>query len=166
MDREAAWSFGPAGEAPVGQGDVVALTRRAADRRQGGQVVTVPLVCKWCDADEFQAVAGECYCWGCLMPVGIWDGDVHPDESPLKPMAYPWRLAPSDVQSSPFTPGSSGEAGDGWACPEGHRVFQSVVAFDLAGDGSARRISVGLRCPEDGALLLYIDDAHLVPAGP
>ncbi|MEU6315340.1 hypothetical protein [Streptomyces sp. NPDC047014] len=47
--------------------------------------------------------------------------------------------------------------------PEGGG-FDAAAAFALTENGTAaHRISVALQCPEDGALLLYIANAHVVP---
>ncbi|MET9470358.1 hypothetical protein ABZY44_37330 [Streptomyces sp. NPDC006544] len=46
-----------------------------------------------------------------------------------------------------------GEAG----CPCGGVEFETAVAFSLADDGSVRWVTVGLRCPRDGAVGIHAD---------
>jgi hypothetical protein len=41
-------------------------------------------------------------------------------------------------------------------------VFQVAIACVLAANGQVRRLSVGLRCPLDGALRLHLDNARVV----
>jgi hypothetical protein len=43
------------------------------------------------------------------------------------------------------------------SCPCGGEEFESAVAFSLAGDGSVRWVTVGLRCQQDGAVGSYAD---------
>lgn len=42
-------------------------------------------------------------------------------------------------------------------CPCGSEEFETAVAFSLAGDGSVRWVTVGLRCQRDGAVGVYAD---------
>ncbi|MFI6006444.1 hypothetical protein ACIA98_39810 [Streptomyces sp. NPDC051366] len=84
----------------------------------------------------------------------------------MYPGAYPWALAPSEVPLPPASPGPGFEPTDLPDCPSGHAVFQVAVALALSEDGAVRGISVGLRCPEDGALCLYVDNAHALPDTP
>jgi hypothetical protein len=42
-------------------------------------------------------------------------------------------------------------------CPCGSEEFETAVAFSLAGDGSVRWVTVGLRCQKDGAAGVYAD---------
>lgn len=149
------WSTGPVGEAATGDSCLVSLLSRGGVGEPDGQIVTVPIVCRYCDWDQFEVAAGECHCVGCCLPLGVQDGDVYPGASM-------WELVPS---GTPF-PGSAGgllTPADMVGCPAGHDVFQVAVAYTLAADGRVRRLSVGLRCPVDGALRLYIDNARVQP---
>ncbi|MFD9520913.1 hypothetical protein [Streptomyces sp. NPDC059979] len=125
-----------------------------------GRVEALVAECVLCGtgADEFEVAKGECFCVGCCIPVGITDGD-------MCPAAYPWTLEPSEVPLPPASPGPGFEPSDLPCCPAGHAVFQVEVevALAFAEDGAVRGISVGLRCPEDGALCLYVDNARVVP---
>ncbi|WP_377268337.1 hypothetical protein [Peterkaempfera sp. SMS 1(5)a] len=42
-------------------------------------------------------------------------------------------------------------------CPCGSEEFEAAVAFSLAGDGSVRWVTVGLRCAQDGFAGVYAD---------
>ncbi|MFJ6355007.1 hypothetical protein ACIQKB_36820 [Streptomyces sp. NPDC092046] len=44
----------------------------------GERVVAVPVACRLCGsdgADGFEVWAGDCYCVGCLLAIGVWHGD-------------------------------------------------------------------------------------------
>ncbi|MFE5805020.1 hypothetical protein [Streptomyces sp. NPDC056491] len=140
-----------------GAEEVVRMVRDAARAEPGGRVEVLVVACELCGngADGFEVAKGECFCVGCCIPVGITDGDVYP-------AAYPWTLAPSEVPLPPASPGPGFEPSDLPECPAGDGVFQVAVALSFAQDGSVRSISVGLRCPQDGALCLYVDNAHVV----
>ncbi len=150
------WSTGPAGEAVTSDGGLVSLLRRAGGAEQPGErVVTAPVVCRHCDWHQYEVAAGECFCEGCCLPLGIADGDVVPGA----PM---WQLVPSGAPL-PHAEGDSLTAADMVRCPAGHDLFQVGVTYTLADDGRVRRLSVGLRCPLDGASRLYVDNALVVP---
>ncbi|GAA1503730.1 hypothetical protein GCM10009730_03090 [Streptomyces albidochromogenes] len=149
------WSIGPAGEAATWDDGLVSLLGRAGGAEPGERVVSAPVVCRHCDWNQFEVAAGECYCEGCCLPLGIEDGDVVPGA----PM---WRLVPSDAPLPPVRAASL-TAADMVRCPAGHDLFEVGVAYELAGDGGVRRLSVGLRCPLDGASRLYVDNACVVP---
>ncbi|WP_030721871.1 hypothetical protein [Streptomyces sp. NRRL F-2580] len=161
MDHEALWTYGAAGKPSAGPGDVLRMVRGAARAEPGGRVEALVAECVLCGAgaDEFEVAKGECFCVGCCIPVGIADGDMCPD-------AYPWTLEPSGAPLPPASPGPGFEPSDLPHCPAGHAVFQVAVALAFAQDGAVRGISVGLRCPEDGALCLYVDNARVVPGAP
>lgn len=156
MKGRGAWSAGPAGAAGAEGGGLVSLLRRAVLRKARGRIVVTPLVCRWCGGDQFEVVADECFCEGCCLPLGIADGEVHAGGST-------WGLAASGP-SLPWPGRRFREAAD-IRCPAGHDVFQAAVAYALAADGQVRRLSVGLRCPADGALRIHLDNVRVVPGG-
>ncbi|MEU4269993.1 hypothetical protein [Streptomyces sp. NPDC026092] len=159
MDHENGWSAGPVGAGDTGRDELVRMVRGAARELPGGQVVTASVVCEACSAGEFESAvyevwAGECHCWGCLLPIGVQDGDVTRVFG--RASAYPWKLAPTEG-----TPDPAAEPADYFWCPEGHKVFQVAVGLVLDESASVRAMSVGLRCPEDGGLHLFIDNARV-----
>ncbi|RST04333.1 hypothetical protein EF910_17460 [Streptomyces sp. WAC07149] len=164
MEHEAVWTYGvygtdgTAGQASTGPEDMLRMVRGATPAEPGGHVEARVAECALCGAgaDEFEAAKGECFCVGCCIPVGITDGDVHPP-------AYPWTLEPSEAPLPPASPGPDFEPSDLPRCPAGHEVFQTAIALAFARDGAVRGISVALRCPEDGALCLYVDNARVAP---
>ncbi|MEJ8646424.1 hypothetical protein WKI68_44495 [Streptomyces sp. MS1.HAVA.3] len=160
MDHEAAvWTYGAAGKPAAGPPeDLLRMVSGAARTEPGGRVEALVAECVLCGtgADEFEVAKGECFCVGCCIPVGVTDGD-------MCPAAYPWTLEPSEVPLPPASPGPGFEPSDLPCCPAGHAVFQVAVALAFAEDGAVRGISVGLRCPEDGTLCLYVDNARVVP---
>ncbi|MFD8630961.1 hypothetical protein [Streptomyces sp. NPDC059533] len=141
-----------------GREDLLHLVRKAArPEPDGGRVETRLAVCELCGGgtDEFEVAALEAYCVGCCIPIGIWDGDLHPG-------ARPWTLEPSGVPLPPVSPGPGPEPMDLPTCPAGHRLFHVAVALAFARDGAVRGITVGLQCAHDGALHLYVDNARVV----
>ncbi|WKV75934.1 hypothetical protein AW27_033080 [Streptomyces sp. PCS3-D2] len=158
MDHGTAWMYGTAGEPCAGPGDALLLVRRAARTEPGGRVEALLARCVPCGGEEreFEVAAGECFCVGCCIPLGIADGGVHPS-------AYPWRLEPTAAPLPTASPGPGHAPADLPQCPAGHDVFQVAVALAFTAEGTLRSISVGLRCPEDGALCLYVDNARVVP---
>lgn len=163
MDQEAGWTaYGSAGKPSAGHEDVLHLVRSATRTEPGGRVETLAVACELCgpEGGGLEVAKGECFCVGCCFPIGIADGDVYPP-------AYPWTLEPSAAPLPPASPGPGFEPSDLPRCPAGHDVFQAAVALSFAEDGTTvRGISVGLRCPEDGALLLYVDNARVVRKEP
>ncbi|MGW9454194.1 hypothetical protein [Streptomyces sp. NPDC055632] len=147
------WGTGSAGEAMAEDDGLLSLLGRTVLREPLGQVVITTFVCRWCDWDQFEVAGDECFCVGCCLPAGIVDGEVHAEESA-------WELAPS-VSPLPWPREDFHESADP-ACPADHDVFQMAVAFALAADGRVCRLSVGLRCPTDGALRLHLDNVHVV----
>ncbi|MEU9164163.1 hypothetical protein AB0D29_28335 [Streptomyces sp. NPDC048424] len=159
MDHEAVWTtYAAVGKPSAGPEDVLRMVRGGARTEPGGRVEALVAECVLCGggADEFEAAKGECFCVGCCIPLGIKDGEMRPD-------AYPWTLEPTETPLPPASPGPGFERSDLPRCPAGHDVFQVAVALALTRDGAVRGISVGLRCPEDGALCLYVDNARVVP---
>ncbi|MFG3227240.1 hypothetical protein ACGF07_20955 [Kitasatospora sp. NPDC048194] len=157
MKGEGAWNTGPAGEAMMaGDGDLLSLLRRAAVPEQHGRMVITPLVCRSCDWDRFELTTDEYFCEGCCLPLGIADGNVYAGGSS-------WELAGGAPSRSWLTRAFRKPADI--TCPTGHDVFQAAAAFALAEDGQVRRLSVGLRCPVDGALRLHLDNVRVVPSG-
>ncbi|OEJ93122.1 hypothetical protein J116_000010 [Streptomyces thermolilacinus SPC6] len=147
------WSTGSVSQTMAKDGGLVSLLDRTALREPLERVVITTVVCKWCGWDQFEVVGDECFCEGCCLPVGMADGDVYTGGSA-------WELAPS-ASPLPWPREAFRESADP-ACPAGHDVFQVAVAFALAVDGRVRRLSVGLRCPVDGALCLHLDNVHVV----
>ncbi|MFD8884248.1 hypothetical protein ACFV0H_17225 [Streptomyces erythrochromogenes] len=158
MDHEIAWTHGTAGEPSAGPEDVLRLLRDAVRPEPGGRVEILVAECETCGpGEEFEVAKGECFCVGCCIPLGITDGYAHPAAD------YPWRLEASEVPLPPASPGPGFEPPDLPRCPAGHDVFHVAVALAFAADGALRGVSVGLRCAEDGALCLYVDNARVVP---
>ncbi|MFJ3875906.1 hypothetical protein ACIPW5_00445 [Streptomyces sp. NPDC090077] len=155
MDHEAVWTHG---QPATGPEDLLRLVRGATRTEAGGRVEALIAECLMCGerTDEFEVAKGECFCVGCCLPLGIADGAMHTD-------AYPWTLEPSAAPLPPASPGPGFEPSDFPRCPAGHGVFQVAVALAVTQDGAVRGLSVALRCPEDGALILYVDDARVTP---
>ncbi|MFD0260178.1 hypothetical protein [Kitasatospora indigofera] len=155
MEARGAWSAGPEVDAGAeGGGHLELLLRWAAARESHGRIVITPLVCRFCDWDRFEVAADECFCEGCCLPLGIADGDVYAG-------GFTWELAAS-APPLPWLRRVFRKPADP-ACPAGHDVFQVAVAYALAADSQVCRLSVGLRCPVDGALSLYLDNVRVVP---
>ncbi|MFI5546671.1 hypothetical protein ACIA6E_23195 [Streptomyces sp. NPDC051815] len=159
MDERSGWlTEGVAGPA-AGHEDVLRLVLDATRPEPGGRVLARAVACELCgpEGGGFEVAKGECFCVGCCVPVGIVDGGVEPD-------AYPWRLEAGGAPLPPASPGPGFEPSDLPECPWGHGVLDVAAAFAFAADGTTvRAVSVGLKCPEDGALLLYVDNARVVP---
>ncbi|MFJ3582115.1 hypothetical protein ACIPPS_07750 [Streptomyces sp. NPDC090127] len=158
MKREGAWAAGPVGDGDTGRDALLALVEQGARGLPDEQVVTAAAVCELCGSGdfataEFEVRLGECYCVGCLLPIGVRDGDVLA-RAFQRPGSLPWRLTHMTGRPDQVT------------CPEGHVVFQVAVALVLDGDAAARSVSVGLRCPEDGGLHLYVDNARVSERAP
>ncbi|MEU9861551.1 hypothetical protein AB0D99_11785 [Streptomyces sp. NPDC047971] len=149
-------------EPGAGDADLVSLVARATPAGTGEHVVTVPVACGYCGSDgvdEFQVWAGDCYCVGCLLAIGVWDGG-DPQTLPLKTAAFPWRLVASTAPLPSTSPS------DYFRCSTGTMLFHVAVAVVLGQDDVVRRISVGLKCSEHGGRYLYIDNARVEPAEP
>ncbi|AZM92781.1 hypothetical protein D1J60_33685 [Streptomyces sp. W1SF4] len=159
MGSEGIWTAGPTDEAEGGRA-LLRTVSRAAEQSEGdaGAAETVFVVCRWCGAQEFEVVARECFCYGCCLPLGVSDGweDGFPGQ-------HPWRLEPSYTPLPPSTPGPRILPEEVCRCPQGHGVFETAISFTLTDDQRIRSLSVGLRCPDDGYLHLYIDNARTVP---
>ncbi|MFB7541742.1 hypothetical protein ACFC0N_17835 [Streptomyces zaomyceticus] len=158
MESTRAWSGGPVGD-DAGDGDLGRLLGVDAPGGADRRIVTGALACRYCDGHEFEVTASECFCVGCCLPIGVQDGDLY--ESPGgDPYASAdralWRLEPC---ADPVP----GDPPDVIRCPADHDLFQVAAAYTLGEDGRVRRLSVGLRCPVDGALHLFVDDARVVP---
>ncbi len=119
----------------VGEGvsvDLAVFLRTADD---GRPVKIVPSVCGGCGGRVFFVLVddveggAERVCTGCSGRAFIADSEEF------------WQDA------------DPGEAG----CPCGSEEFETAVAFSLAGDGSVRWVTVGLRCQKDGAVGVYAD---------
>ncbi|MFJ9821539.1 hypothetical protein ACIRU3_41105 [Streptomyces sp. NPDC101151] len=145
------------GEPEAGYGGLAALLIPTGLADPDGQKATLPIVCRYCGWDQFEVAAGECYCQGCCLPLGIEDGGVYSDASA-------WELVPSGA-AFPVPGRAFPTPPDTVECPAGHDVVQVFVAYGFAADGQVRRLSVGLRCPVDGAFCLYIDNVRVVPRG-
>jgi hypothetical protein len=158
MDNVSAWSTGLVGDEVTGHGSLLTLLDRTGLTVPDGRRVTVPIVCRYCAADEFEvsSATDEVWCVGCCLPIGIEDGEVYSGTPE-------WRLVRSDVPPSGTGNAVRKEAAE--YCPAGHGVFLVAVAYTLAADGAVRALSVGLKCPEDGALRLHVDDARVVREG-
>ncbi|MFG2833493.1 hypothetical protein ACGFYE_00730 [Streptomyces zaomyceticus] len=158
MESTRAWSDGPVGD-DAGDGALGRLLGGGAVGGADRRIVTGALVCRYCDWHEFEVTASECFCVGCCLPVGVQDGDLYESRGG-DPHAgsdqVAWRWEPSAVP----VPGNPAAV---IRCPAGHDLFQVAAAFTLGEDGLVRRLSVGLRCPVDGALHLFVDDVRVVP---
>lgn len=74
------------------------------------------------------------------------------------------RVRPGDGLAAPAGGRArSGTATEVLRCPAGHDLFQVAAAYTLGADGRVERLSVGLRCPADGSLRLFVDDARVEP---
>ncbi|MEU7114707.1 hypothetical protein [Streptomyces sp. NPDC046182] len=160
MELGDTWSAGPVGDGETGRDDLLRKVEQATRGLPGGRVVTAVVVCERCGAggvasDEFEVWEGECFCVGCLLPI---DGDVLTTAFRRSGAlsGVPWTLTPSHTLPCP----SAAPAGY-LSCPEEHGVFQVAVALALDGEASVRAVSVGLRCPEDGGLHVFLDNARL-----
>ncbi|WP_223187790.1 hypothetical protein [Streptomyces sp. CBMA29] len=122
---------------------LLSLVSEAVRCEPGERIVTTSVVCPLCDTDTFEVAGNECFCEGCCVPAGLEDGELHSCE-------LPFVLAGSVARPDPV-------------CPEGHDVFQVALAYGLGEDHEVRRLSVGLRCPIDGALDLLLNNAPVVP---
>lgn len=152
----------------------------------GRRIVTGPLVCRYCDGDRFEVTSYECFCEGCCLPLDVQDDDEDRDgdgcggADPVVRELRPPTAAAPDGDTDGDTGGDTGGAlntdtdADTAAapraapsmvrCPAGHDLFQVAAAYTLDPDGRMRRLSVGLRCPVDGALGLLVDDVRMPPA--
>ncbi|MCX5230175.1 hypothetical protein [Streptomyces sp. NBC_00233] len=117
----------------------------------GRRIVAGLLVCRYCGWDRFEVTSDECFCEGCCLPLDVRDeeggGSADPVVLELRPPTAP---SPETIM-------------DMVACPAGHDLFQVAAAYTLGPDGGMRRLSVGLRCPVDGALSLLVDDVRMAP---
>lgn len=145
---------GPVGESAPGDDGLMALLARAGAQAPDGRRSTVRVVCRFCEWDLFEVSAGECFCLGCCLPLGVRDGDVY---SPV----VTWELV---------NRGGSSQDSCGGAliltsmdmCPAGHGEFEVAASYTMDTEGRVCRVSIGLRCPVDGALWLFVDDARVV----
>ncbi|MEU2660046.1 hypothetical protein ABZ615_32595 [Streptomyces sp. NPDC007325] len=126
--------------------DLVALLRGTVHAHHPDERITItPLVCPACGWNRFEVVADECFCEGCCLPLGVEDGGVHPN-------GYPWRLTPAHPDPSPV-----------FACPDGHDLFEAALALTTTPRDEPRRLSLALRCTDDGTGFLHIDNATITP---
>ncbi|MEU8779197.1 hypothetical protein [Streptomyces sp. NPDC048606] len=143
MGDTGTWSEGPR-TGPEGHAALLTLAERAARTDAPHAPFDVlRLVCRWCEADEFEAAYGELFCFGCCLPMGVPDG-----VQEGFPGQFPWTLHPSTAPA-----GST-------HCPDGHRVFEVAIARLLTEDHRTRTLTVVLRCPDDGRLHLHVDNAR------
>lgn len=155
MENGHLWITGPGGEEPGEDTGLLSLVRRSVLGGPRETVVVVPpVICPMCDAEQYEVAGTECYCEGCCLPLGVSDGEIYP-------AAFPWRLVPA--ADAPQGPAGDADPSADVACPAGHAVFEVAAAFALGADDEVRRLSVGLRCPVDGALALLVDNVHVVP---
>ncbi|MEV4937659.1 hypothetical protein [Streptomyces zaomyceticus] len=158
MESTRGWSDGAVGD-DAGDGALGRLLGEGASGGADRRIATGALVCRYCDRHEFEVAASECFCVGCRLPVGVQDGDLcesrdgDPSASPERVL---WRWEPSAVPLLGSPPAVI-------RCPADHDLFQVAAASTLGEDGPVRRLSVGLRCPVDGALHLFVDDMSVVP---
>ncbi|MGW6539087.1 hypothetical protein ACWGBV_09160 [Streptomyces sp. NPDC055051] len=139
--------------------ELLALLRATVTARHPDERTTItPLVCPACDWNRFEVVDDECFCEGCCLPLGIEDGGVHPN-------GYPWRLSPAHPHPSPASPAhpSSAQPSPVLACPDGHDLFEAALALTTTPPDEPRRLSLALRCADDGTVLLHIDNATITP---
>ncbi|MET7758388.1 hypothetical protein ABZT27_27340 [Streptomyces sp. NPDC005389] len=172
------WSDGPVGDESAASGGLLRLLGDAGAEAGGAEaggvvtgtrfggaepgaesggaerrIVTGPLVCRYCDGDRFEVTSDECFCEGCCLPLDVQEADENggggadPVVRELRP---------------PTAPAPGTDTGM-VRCPAGHDLFQVAAAYTLGPDGRMRRLSVGLRCPVDGALSLLVDDARMAP---
>ncbi|MFD4317042.1 hypothetical protein [Streptomyces sp. NPDC058548] len=153
------WSEGPIGHEAAASGGLLRLLGGAESggRADGGaerRIVTGPLVCRYCDWDRFEVTSDECFCEGCCLPLDVQDEEGCDGADPVvRELRPPMAPAPT-----------SGTGLNIVTCPADHDLFQVAAAYTLGPDGDMRRLSVGLRCPVDGALSLLVDDALMAPA--
>ncbi|MFF2774639.1 hypothetical protein ACFVU3_07000 [Streptomyces sp. NPDC058052] len=136
--------------------DPVALLHRTATAPAPDERLTIaPALCPMCGWDQFEVVADECFCEGCCLPLGIEDGGVHPN-------GFPWTLTPAR-HAAPTPPGAAPAV---LTCPEGHDLFEVAVACTTTPADEVRRISVALRCTEDGTASVHVDNATVTRRAP
>ncbi|MEV7372514.1 hypothetical protein AB0O51_16730 [Streptomyces sp. NPDC090301] len=168
---------GAGGAGGAGTGEAEAGAESAGDEPGTGsggawrRIVTGPLVCRYCEGDRFEVTSYECFCEGCCLPLDVRDededeyedgdgcGGTDPVVRELRPPTAAARGG--DTGAAPDT--DTGAAPNR-SCPAGHDLFQVAAAYTLDPDGHMRRLSVGLRCPADGALGLLVDDVRMTPA--
>ncbi|WP_055600728.1 hypothetical protein [Streptomyces aureus] len=116
------------------------------------RIVTGALVCRYCDWDRFEVTSDECFCEGCCLPLDVQDeegcGGADPVVRELRPPTAP----------------NPGAGLNMVTCPADHDLFQVAAAYTVGPAGHMRRLSVGLRCPVDGALSLLVDDVRMASA--
>ncbi|MCD2463064.1 hypothetical protein MBT42_05765 [Streptomyces sp. MBT42] len=155
------WSDGPVGDEPAASGGLLRLLGGAGSGTEAGgawrRIVTGPLVCRYCDGDRFEVTSYECFCEGCCLPLDVQDEEEEDEDGcgGADPVVRELR---------PPTAASPGADTGMVRCPAGHDLFQVAAAYTLDPDGRMRRLSVGLRCPVDGALGLLVDDVRMPPA--
>jgi hypothetical protein len=137
----------------------VSLLRGAARPEPDGQLDEItPAVCQGCGSDQFEVTATEYFCVGCCLPLGIADGEV-------RPSGAAWELTAPTAPSSWTRRLFRRSAAADLACPAGHQVFQVALAFTVTADGEVSHLSAALRCPDDGALHLHLDNVPVMPSG-
>ncbi len=139
---------GTAGAGTAGTGTAGAGTESGG---AGRRIVTGALVCRYCRWDRFEVTWDECFCEGCCLPLDVGDEEGYDGADPVVRELRP-PVAPAPGAGMTMV-----------ACPAGHELFQVAAAYTLGPDGHMRRLSVGLRCPVDGALSLLVDDAQMTP---
>ncbi|MFE6818048.1 hypothetical protein [Streptomyces sp. NPDC057677] len=168
------WSDGPVGDEPAASGGLLRLLGGAGSGTDavgadgagtgsgeaGRRIVTGPLVCRYCGGDRFEVTSYECFCEGCCLPLDVQDED----EDDEKDEDGCGGSDPVVRELRPPTAASPGADTGMVRCPAGHDLFQVAAAYTLDPDGRMRRLSVGLRCPVDGALGLLVDDVRMTPA--
>lgn len=154
MGSRRMWRAGPAGEAEGRD----ALLRSVRVATRGDRVEAMMIVCTMCGSEQFE-LNGECWCIGCCLPLGVADG-----REEGFPGQYGWRLESSEAPLPSSLSGPWSKPEDVW-CPEGHGVFETAIAVALTEERRICGLSMGLRCPEDGLLTLYIDNAGVMPTG-
>lgn len=166
------WSDGPVGDEAAASGGLLRLLGGAGSGTDAGgadgagtgsdgagrRIVTGPLVCRYCDGDRFEVTSYECFCEGCCLPLDVQDEDEEKDEDGCG------GSDPVVRELRPPTAASHGADTGMVRCPAGHDLFQVAAAYTLDPDRRMRRLSVGLRCPVDGALGLLVDDVRMPPA--
>ncbi|MFF0273531.1 hypothetical protein [Streptomyces sp. NPDC004330] len=153
VENMGAWSQGPVGDGVDGSEELRRLLGGVgAGEEDGALVVTGPLACPYCRWDRFEVVVDECFCEGCCLPLDVLVEDVEGGGGPVARELRP--------------PGAAraGAAAGMVGCPAGHELFQVAAAYTLGPGARFRRLRVGLRCPDDGALGLLVDDARIPPA--
>ncbi|WP_395365905.1 hypothetical protein ACHGLA_33000 [Streptomyces sp. YH02] len=165
MTSTRVWSDGPVGdEAAVNDGLLRLLGGAEADEAYAGtagagagaagagrRIVTGALVCRYCRWDRFEVTRDEFFCEGCCLPLDVQDEEGYGGADPMVRELRP-PVAPAPGAGMIMV-----------ACPAGHELFQVAAAYTLGPDGHMRRLSVGLRCPVDGALSLLVDDVNMAP---